>query len=94
MHIVKVTLVLPYCPPQDVLCHQKAKNYWRLSLFDRFERKINFTGEYLGFGIRVFKSSIDTSYLVVKNEFDTALYKSNTQDIIKIDVLNVETDDY
>lgn len=94
MQIVKVTIVLPYCPRQDVIVYQKAKNYWRLSLVDRFDRRINFTGEYIGFGIRVFKSSVDMSYLVVKNEFDTVLYKSNTQDLITIDVLNVETDDY
>lgn len=92
--ITKITLILPWTPPQDVLCRVVLPGVYRMSLLDRFERRIQYVGSDIGFGIRLFKSTMNQSYVVVKGEWDEALYKDPAKAAVKVEILEVSSDDH
>lgn len=91
--IYTVTLLLPWQPPQRVTVRELTRGIYRLALFDKFERKINFVGTDIGFNVSLFKSTFDQSYLVVKGRFDEVIYKSAKGTPESVTVLDIESDD-
>lgn len=91
--LVKVTLLLPWQPPQTVVEREVARGIYRLQLKDRFDRTINYVGSDIGFGVRLYKSTMNQSYIVVKGLWDQAIYSSERQNPVSIEILDLETDD-
>lgn len=91
--LIKVTLLLPWQPPQTVVDREVSRGIYRLQLIDRWERKINYVGTDIGFGVRLYKSTFNQSYLVVKGRWDQVIYSSEKQNPTPIQVLDIETDD-
>lgn len=91
--LVKVTLLLPWQPPQVVVDREVSRGIYRLQLVDRLERKINYVGSDIGFGVRLYKSTMNQSYIVVKGFWDQAIYASERQNPTSIQILDIETDD-
>lgn len=91
--LVKVTLLLPWQPPQVVVDREVARGIYRLQLTDRFERLVNYVGSDIGFGVRLYKSTMNQSYIVVKGRWDQAIYSSERQNPVSIQVLDLEDDD-
>jgi len=87
--VYTVTLLIPWQPPQRVTVRELTRGIYRLSLVDRYERKINYVGTDIGFGVALFKSTYDQSYLVVKNRFDEVIYKPAKRDLMSITVLDI-----
>lgn len=91
--VFTVTLLIPWQPPQRVVVRELTRGIYRLSLVDKFERTINYAGTDIGFGVSLFKSTKDQSYLVVKGFFDEVIYKPAKGEAQSITVLDIETDD-
>ncbi len=92
--IIKVTLVLPWQPPQVALVREVLRGVYRLQITDRFGRLVNFVGTDTGFGVQLFKSTRNQSYLVVKGLWDEALYASESdKKASHVTILDIETDD-
>jgi hypothetical protein len=91
--IVKITLLLPWQPPQVVICREILRGIYRLCVQDRFDRKINYAGSDIGFGVKLFKSTQDHTYIVVKGNWDEATYCASNQISQSITILDIETDD-
>jgi hypothetical protein len=92
--IVKVTLILPWHPPQTVLVRELMRGIYRLQLTDRYGRIVNYAGTDIGFGVKLFKSTRNQSYLVVKGLWDEALYASESdKKPSHVTILDIETDD-
>lgn len=92
--IIKVTLMLPWQPPQVVVVRELLAGIYRLQLTDRFGRIVNYTGIAIGFNVRLFESTYNQSYLVVKGEWEEVLYSAESdQKPSQVTVLDIETDD-
>lgn len=91
--LTKLTLLLPYQPPQEVIERELTRGVFRLLLVDRWDRKINYIGSDIGFGVRLYKSTVNNSYIVVKGQWDEALYASERGRAVRIEVLDIATDD-
>ena len=91
--VYTVTLIIPWQPPQRVTVRELTRGIYRLALVDRYERTINYVGTDIGFGVALFKSTYDQSYLVVKGMFDEVIYKPAKGDPMSITVLDIESDD-
>lgn len=91
--VYRVTLLLPWQPPQVVLVRELLAGVYRLQLLDRYDRKINYAGSDIGFGVKLFKSTQNQSYLVVKNHWDEVLYASADGKPQIVEVLDIESDD-
>lgn len=91
--LIKVTLILPWQPPQVVVDREVARGIYRLQLKDRYDRLINYVGSDIGFGVKLYKSTMNQSYIVVKGLWDQAIYSSERQNPTSISILDLETDD-
>lgn len=91
--LVQVTLIIPWQPPQTVTVAELSCGIYRMSIKDQFDRKINFVGSDIGYGVRFFKSTFDQSWIVVKGEWHEAKYKPAAKDPVDICILDVSTDD-
>lgn len=76
-----------------VVDREVARGIYRLQLTDRYDRKINYIGSDIGFGVRLYKSTMNQSYIVVKGFWDQAIYSSERQNPTTIQILDIETDD-
>lgn len=92
--IIKVTLMLPWQKPQVVIVRELLSGIYRLQLVDRFDRTINYTGTKIGFGVTLFESTYNQSYLVVQGNWEEVLYSSESdKEPQPATVLDIATDD-
>ena len=92
--IVKVTIALPWNPPQVILVRELLRGVYMLQIKDRYGRMITMFGKELGFGIKLFKSTRNHSYLIVKNIWDEVLYASESDaEPSPIAILDIEAND-
>lgn len=91
--IVKVAIIIPWQPPQTILVRELTRGIYRTTLIDQFERKINYAGTDIGFGVSLFKSTVNQSYIVVKGLWDQAIYKAPNKQPVQLTILDIATDD-
>lgn len=91
--VIIVTLHIPWQPPQRVEVREITRGIYRLTIKDRFDRKINYAGTDIGFGVALFKSTFDQSYIVVKGRWDDVIYKPADGKPQGVAVLDIESDD-
>ena len=75
----RVTITIPWQPPQALSVRQVARDLWLTELEDRYGRRVRFAGREVGFGVRLFESTdfFRLSRLVVLGDWERVLYRGD-----------------
>ena len=85
MQIFRIDIAIPHVPPQTIDITEFASKRFVCKIKDRWERSIAYQGIELGFGIRLFKTTYDTSSILFL-DWTQAIYTDGRGKASSIDI--------